>query len=388
MRCRLNIPVIFHFTPLTQTHLFFIPFHFQWVDVDPMLETQLPMLNDSSNDAAQDVYDMRHGNPMMHHTMQQRTMGNLDGNSMNAGMSDMDRMAMRMRMSGGNGMGMNPMGGFGGNMPSMNVPSGVFDDGTRSSMDSQMMGNSMGRYSTQDMMGHMDQMRHMDQMSQVRHMRQMSQMQQMGGGGPVPFETSSMSSRMGGYGNNGFSPQEMMQYEAMRNSREGFNREQMMNSMPSYTVSGNFPGDMPFDGMPSAMGNSELMGRMQRGGGGGGGMTGAGSADMMMMMQGGNMGDMMPMNRSGAGQDMLRNTTAFERMRGAAGMGASDMIGLNRASMGMGVHGDRSSQGWRGDFADQGVGGQGSNAAGNYDNSGNGNDDNKKQGPDNGESGF
>ncbi len=342
----------------------------QWVDVDPMLETQLPMLNESNNDASQDAYDMRSGNPMMHSSMQ-GPMGSR-GDSMNSGMTDMDRMAMRMRMSGGNGMGMNSMGAFGGNMSGM--PGGVFDD--RGPMDSQMMGNSM-RYSSQDMMGHMDQMRHMDQMSQMRQMR-MSQMNQMGSG-PVPFDTPSMPSRMGGYGSSGFTPQEMMQYEAMRNGRDGFSsREQMMNSMPSYTMSNNFPGDMPFDGMSGSMGNSDLMGRMQRGG-----MSGAGSDMMMTMMN--NM-EMMPMNRSGGGNDVL-SRSRFDSMRGG-GMGASDMIGLNRPGMGMGVHGERS-QGWRGEFGDSGVGGgQGSNVPGNFDNSGNGNDDNKKQGPDNGESGF
>lgn len=345
----------------------------QWVDVDPMLETQLPMLNENNDSSAQDAYEMRNSNPMMHHSMH-RSMGSSDGiTGVNPGMADRMAMAQRMRsMNGNNGMNMNSMGGFGSNMSAMNVPSAVFNDDPRNSMDSQMMSNSMGRYSAQDMMGHhMDQMRHMDNMRQMRQMSQMQQMQQQMGG-PFPVETTSMPSRMG-YGGN--FTQEMMQFEAIRN-RDGFDRQQMMNSMPSYSVSGNFAGDMSLDRMPpSGMGGaSDIIGGMPRGR-----LSGSSGSDMMMMMNNGNMDMMSGMNRSGTGQDMLRAST-FDRMS------RGDMM-LNRTSLGMGLPGERS-QNWRNELGDQGGGAQVSNISG-YDNIGHGSDDMKKQGPpDNGDNGF
>ena len=338
-------------------------------------------MNENNDSAAQDAYDRRSGNPMMHHTMQ-RTMGNIDANSMNPGMNNMDmRMNLggRMRgMNGGNGMNMNmsmsmnPMGGFG-NMPAMNVPSSaVFGDDPRTSMDPQMMSNSMNRFGAQDVVSHAD-MRHMD----MRSMRMQGHM-----GGAVPFDTPSMPSRMGYGGSSGFTQQEIMQYEAMRNreaqAQMGFDRQNMMNSMPFNTVSGSFAGDMPMDRMPptGGMAGPEMMGRVSR--------SGMGGSDMIM--NSGSM-DMMPMNRSGAGQDMMRHP-AFERMsRGS--MGAPDMMGLYRAGMGMGGQGDRPPQNWR-EMGEQGAatGLQASNVAGGYDNPDAGHQDNKKQGSDNNESGI
>lgn len=306
---------------------------------------------------------------MMHPSMR-GTMGSSERGPMNPGMMDMDRMALR-RMGGNNGMNMNSMGaGFGGNNLSvMDVPSAVFNNDPR--MDPQVMNNSMNRFSSaQDMMGQqMDMMG--QQMDHMRRMRQMH-MQHMGGG-PFPMETPSMPSRFGGGGGGGFTQHEMMQYEAMRN-RDGFDRQQMMNSIPSYT--GSFPGDMSLERMaPGGMGNPDIMGAMpQRG------RMNAPGSDMMMMMNGGNM-DMMSMNRSGGGPDMLRGSFSERMSRGS--IGAADMIGLNRASMGgMGVSGDRTSN-WRNELGDQGGAAQG------YDNVGVGHDEMKKPGPpDNGDNGF
>jgi hypothetical protein len=70
----------------------------EWVDIDPMLESQIPMLDQTNETPAQDGYDMRGQgrNPMMHPSMQSAIGGrNMDSNQMHPGMDRMNMNRMR-----------------------------------------------------------------------------------------------------------------------------------------------------------------------------------------------------------------------------------------------------------------------------------------------------
>lgn len=335
----------------------------EWVDIDPVLETQLPMLNENHPDNhVNDVYDMRNSNPMMHPSMSRNMgiesagMGGMNEMGNMRGMNSMNRM--RPQQGGGMSMGaMNPNGSNNVGMSAGNVPSSYLNEDPRAGMEPQMMGGQMSRLGAQDMMSQM-QMRQME----LRHMSQMNQMQMEGMGGAIPFETQSMPGRMsfgGGTGGTGFtSPQEMIQYEqAMRSSRDmaqaqmSFDRNRMMSAGMPFNSMGqsDFGSQMTMDRMGMS-GGHDMMSRP--------GMSGGGSDMMGMSRTGAGVGlpgqDMM--RNMGSGQDMMR-TSAFERMSMQRGMGGQEMMGV-RGGMNMGISmggQEMAPQSWRG-MNDQSIG--------------------------------